>query len=113
MITGLLLPVAAHAQVSYTGSASVSVNPGTATHLVIPGGPEPFYTAFSFNIYAYDAEGNLATSYNGTVAFTSSDPGFVNLGSPGTRGSLPARNFPRFQRSVGRTGALDIRLPFF
>ncbi len=80
MITGLLLPVAAHAQVSYTGSASVSVNPGTATHLVIPGGPEPFYTVFSFNIYAYDAEGNLATSYNGTVAFTSSDPGFVNLG---------------------------------
>ncbi|MGA7343575.1 MAG: Ig-like domain repeat protein, partial [Terracidiphilus sp.] len=63
-----------------TQSFTLTVNPGPATHLVIPGGPEPFYTAFSFNIYAYDASGNLATSYNGTVAFTSSDPGFVNLG---------------------------------
>ncbi|MGD0548680.1 MAG: Ig-like domain repeat protein [Terracidiphilus sp.] len=61
-------------------SFSLTNNPGAATHLVIPGGPEPFYTAFGFNIYAYDAVGNLATSYNGTVALTSSDPGFVNLG---------------------------------
>ncbi|MGB6746261.1 MAG: Ig-like domain repeat protein, partial [Terracidiphilus sp.] len=63
-----------------TQSFTITVNAGPATHLVIPGGPEPFYTAFGFNIYAYDAAGNLATSYNGTVAFTSSDPGFVNLG---------------------------------
>ena len=63
-----------------TQSFTITVNAGLATHLVIPGGPEPFYTAFGFNIYAYDAAGNLATSYNGTVAFTSSDPGFVNLG---------------------------------
>jgi hypothetical protein len=63
-----------------TQSFTLTVNPGAATHLVIPGGPEPFDTGFSFNIYAYDAYGNLATSYNGTVAFTSSDPGFVNLG---------------------------------
>ena len=63
-----------------TQSFTINVSPGAATHLVIPGGPEPFYTAFGFNIYAYDAENNLATSYNGTVAFTSSDPGFVNLG---------------------------------
>ncbi len=65
---------------SITGTFTILVNPGPATHLVIPGGPEPFYTAFGFNIYAYDAEGNLATSYNGTVAFSSSDPGFANLG---------------------------------
>jgi len=63
-----------------TQSFTLAVNPGPATNLVIPGGPEPFYTAFGFNIYAYDANNNLATSYNGTVAFTSSDPGFVNLG---------------------------------
>jgi len=63
-----------------TQSFTLNVNPGPATHLVIPGGPEPFYTAFSFTISAEDAAGNLATSYNGTVAFTSSDPGFVNLG---------------------------------
>jgi MBG domain/Bacterial Ig-like domain (group 3)/Putative Ig domain len=63
-----------------TQSFTITVNAGPATHLVIPGGPEPFYTAFSFTISAYDAVGNLATSYNGTVAFTSSDPGFVNLG---------------------------------
>jgi len=63
-----------------TQSFTLTVNAGPATHLVIPGGPEPFYTAFGFTISAYDAEGNLATSYNGTVAFTSSDPGFVNLG---------------------------------
>jgi len=65
---------------SITGTASILVNPAAATHLLIPGGPEPFNTTFGFNIYAYDAFGNLATSYNGTVAFTSSDPGFVNLG---------------------------------
>jgi len=65
---------------SITGSTSVTVNAAAATHLVIPGGPEPFYTAFGFTISAYDAYGNLATSYNGTVAFTSSDPGFANLG---------------------------------
>jgi predicted outer membrane repeat protein len=59
---------------------TLTVNPGPATHLVIPSGPEPFYTAFGFSITAEDAYGNLATSYNGTVAFTSSDPGFVNLG---------------------------------
>ncbi|MGA2848437.1 MAG: Ig-like domain-containing protein [Terracidiphilus sp.] len=61
-------------------SFTLTVNPGVATHLVIPGGPEPFYTAFNFTITAEDAFGNVATSYNGTVAFTSSDPGFVNLG---------------------------------
>jgi hypothetical protein len=63
-----------------TQSFTITVNPGAATHLVIPGGPEPFYTAFGFTITAEDAAGNVATSYNGTVAFTSSDPGFVNLG---------------------------------
>jgi ribosomal protein S11 len=63
-----------------TAAFSLTNNSGAATHLVIPGGPEPFYTAFGFSIYAYDAGGNLATSYNGTVAFTSSDPGFANLG---------------------------------
>jgi hypothetical protein len=54
--------------------------PGPATQLIIPGGPEPFDTAFGFTITAEDAVGNVATSYNGTVAFTSPDPGFVNLG---------------------------------
>jgi len=63
-----------------TQSFTLAVNPGAATYLAIPGGPEPFYTAFGFSIYAYDANNNLATSYNGTVAFSSSDPGFVNLG---------------------------------
>ena len=63
-----------------TQNFTLTVNPGAATHFVIPGGPEPFYTAFGFNIFAYDAEGNLATSYNGTVVFSSSDPGFTNLG---------------------------------
>ncbi|MGA2649522.1 MAG: putative Ig domain-containing protein [Terracidiphilus sp.] len=63
-----------------TQTFTLTVNPGAATHLVIPGGPEPFYTAFGFTITAEDAAGNVATSYNGTVAFTSSDPGFVNLG---------------------------------
>jgi CSLREA domain-containing protein len=65
---------------SITGSAPIAVSSANATHLVIPGGPEPFYTAFGFTITAEDAYGNVATSYNGTVAFTSSDPGFVNLG---------------------------------
>jgi hypothetical protein len=33
-----------------TQSFTLAVNPGPATYLVIPGGPEPFYTAFGFNI---------------------------------------------------------------
>jgi hypothetical protein len=63
-----------------TQSLTLTVNPGAATHFVIPGGPEPFYTAFTFTISAYDAANNLATGYDGTVVLSSSDPGFVNLG---------------------------------
>jgi hypothetical protein len=61
-------------------SFTLNVNPGAATHYVIPGEAVPFNTTFGFTITAEDAAGNVATSYNGTAALSSSDPGFSNLG---------------------------------
>ena len=59
---------------SITGSATVSVSPGpavitnvTAPSAVYAGAP------FNFTVTAYDCCGNVATSYGGTVAFSSSD----------------------------------------
>jgi len=58
-----------------TGSASLTVNPATASKLVVSGyaSPTTAGVSHSFTVTAKDAFGNTATGYTGTVAFTSSD----------------------------------------
>jgi fibronectin type 3 domain-containing protein len=64
------------------GTATVTINPGSATHfaLVVPG-VIGAGTAFNVTVQALDTYGNIASSYTGTVVFTSSDPQAV-LPSP-------------------------------
>ena len=59
----------------YTGtSGTVTVNPGSATTLVLSGlSTQTAGTAQSLTVTAQDAYGNTATGYTGTVHFTSSD----------------------------------------
>ncbi len=57
-----------------TGSQTVTVNPGSATALVLSGlSTQPPNTAQSLTVTAQDTYGNTATGYTGTVHFTSSD----------------------------------------
>jgi hypothetical protein len=57
------------------GSQATVVNPGAASHLVLSGFPSTVTSGDYgyFNVAAYDAYGNLATNYTGTVHFTGSD----------------------------------------
>ena len=57
------------------GTASLTVTPGVATQLVVSSSSETQTAGvpFSVTVTAEDAYGNVATSYNGTVQFTSSD----------------------------------------
>jgi hypothetical protein len=60
----------------FTGSqGGIVVNPAEAGHFVVAGTPSPMTSGDpgSFSVSAYDAYGNLATNYTGTVHFTSSD----------------------------------------
>lgn len=65
---------------SISNSFNLTNTAGAASSLSFPGSAEPANTAFSFTVTALDVFGNVATSYNGTVAFNSSDPQFVNPG---------------------------------
>ncbi|MGC2322709.1 MAG: kelch repeat-containing protein, partial [Terriglobales bacterium] len=60
---------------SIIGSQSVTVNSGPAALLVVKGYPSPATAGVSssFNVCAKDGFGNTATTYTGTVHFTSSD----------------------------------------
>jgi hypothetical protein len=59
---------------SLTGFATVTVNPAAATHLVLSYSANPVAgQAWSVTVTAYDAYGNVATGYRGTVTFKSSD----------------------------------------
>jgi hypothetical protein len=64
------------AQASITATGSVSVNPAAASTLSLTGFPSPITagTVGSVTVMAKDAYGNTATSYTGTVHFTSGDP---------------------------------------
>lgn len=54
----------------------ITVNPGVATHLAISGPTSiKANTTFSITVTAYDAYGNVATGYRGTVHFSSTDGG--------------------------------------
>jgi hypothetical protein len=68
-----------------TGSNTVAVRPGTATHLSVTA-PTTVTAgvAFNFTVVALDAFGNQATGYRGTVHFTSSDPATAVLPIPYT-----------------------------
>ncbi len=61
---------------SITGSLAVTVDPNVATQLVVISGASQIAGAlFDVTVTAYDAYGNIATGYLGTVTFTSSDLG--------------------------------------
>jgi len=57
------------------GIASLTVDQGVATHFVVSGFPSPTAAGVSgtVTVTAYDAYGNVATGYTGTVQFASSD----------------------------------------
>jgi hypothetical protein len=63
---------------SVTGSVTVTVKPGAATHFTL-GAPASAVAgaAFSVTITARDLYGNVATGYLGTIHFTSPDPSAV------------------------------------
>jgi hypothetical protein len=57
------------------GETGIAVHPGAASTFRFPWAYTlPFGTTFSFTVTAYDPYGNVATGYNGTVHFTSTDP---------------------------------------
>ena len=59
-----------------SGSQSgITVNPATASSLVIAGYPSPTTSgaAHNFTVTILDADGNVVTGYTGTIHFTSSD----------------------------------------
>ena len=62
----------------------VAVQPGPAAGLVVSGLPNPGETGVPVpvTVTADDAFGNVATSYQGTVHFTSSDPGAATATAP-------------------------------
>jgi hypothetical protein len=72
---------------SVTGTASLAVNPGAATIFVVSGFPSPIVAGVAniVTVTAYDAYGNVATSYTGTVAITSSDSNAVLPASAGLK----------------------------
>jgi ELWxxDGT repeat protein len=63
--------------------AGIVVQPAAANSFTLTGFPSPatLGTASTFTVTAYDAFGNVATAYSGTVAFTSSDPKAVLPGN--------------------------------
>ncbi|HEY1474866.1 MAG TPA: Ig-like domain repeat protein, partial [Pseudolabrys sp.] len=59
---------------SITGTAAINVNTNAATHFTVSApATATSGTAFNFTITALDASNNVATTYTGTVHFTSSD----------------------------------------
>src|SRR5207248_6978805 len=61
---------------AFTGTqGDITVNPAAPSSFQVSGFPSPLFVgdSGSFTITAYDAYGNLANNYAGTVHFTSSD----------------------------------------
>jgi hypothetical protein len=57
-----------------TQGYSINISPAPAsTFAIVAPASEPAGTSFNFTVTAYDADGNIATGYPGTVKFTSSD----------------------------------------
>jgi uncharacterized delta-60 repeat protein len=67
---------------SLSVQADLTVNPGVAASLVLTAPDSATAGAgFSLTVTAYDAYGNVATGYTGTVTLTSTDPAVPILGS--------------------------------
>ena len=66
---------AASSPLTAATSGSFTVNAAGATHFTVTGFPSPTTAGAAHNVTvtAYDAYGNVATGYTGTVHFTSSD----------------------------------------
>ncbi len=64
---------------SLTSSSSITIVPGVATQFVLvpAGGPVGIGTPHLFTLEALDAWGNVASTYTGTVHFSSSDPNAI------------------------------------
>ncbi len=83
----------AESTASLTATQSgITVNPATASILKVTGFPtsDTAGAAETMTVTAYDAFGNVATGYTGTVSFTSTDPKAVLPSSytfPGTTGT--------------------------
>lgn len=59
---------------SHTGTASLTVTPGVATHFDVSATtPQVAGSAFTVTVTAKDQNGNVATGYTGTVTFSSTD----------------------------------------
>jgi sugar lactone lactonase YvrE len=63
-----------------SGSGSFPVMGSATRFLVRTAVPVAAGTPFSITVTAFTSTSQTATNYNGTVSFTSSDPGFVNPG---------------------------------
>ena len=94
--SGYLLDATNSSLTSATSSV-ISVSPGAATQLIITGEPPATVTAdasFNLTVTAEDAEGNLASSFSGSVtASLSNNPGNGSLGAP-----FPPRPMPAWRR---------------
>ena len=85
---------------SITGSLSITISAGPVTHLSVTAPPSAVTNdAFDVTVSALDAFNNIATSYSGTIQFTSTDP-HADLPSASTlpNGSGP---FPVGLKTVG------------
>jgi hypothetical protein len=71
------------ASLNNPSAAAETVKAAAATHLTLTGFPSSAAneSAYTATVTAYDSNGNIATSYAGTVSFTSSDPNFVQPAS--------------------------------
>ena len=85
-------------------SPAVVISGGTAASLVVSSFPSPTTAGanHSFNVTAYDSFGNIATGYNGTVNFTSSDGAAVLPGAyTFVAGDFGTKNFAGTLKTVG------------
>lgn len=95
-----------------SNTATVSVNPGPATQLVVtlPSGPLVAGTSTTVTVQALDANGNLA-NFNGSLAVSSTDPAFASSGNltfvNGTASFTVTFNTPGTQRVTVTAGAIS------
>jgi hypothetical protein len=90
---------------SLTGSqAGIVVNPLAASSVMVAGFPSPVHAGFpgSFTVTLKDPYGNTATSYRGTLHFTSSDPqGMLPADYTFTGGDGGAHTFSATLKTTG------------